>query len=172
LCLPAAAAIPLAIASTVVSAGAQLYAGSAQRNQANYEAAVAQQNRNLELQARSRALEQNTIDQTRHWRRVSQQIGDQVARQAASGLDVSFGSSADLIGDAAAIGYEDSALINRNTVEQIRGYEINASNYEASGRAAKARGKAAMVGSILSATGTILGGAKQISNMSSPSFGG
>jgi hypothetical protein len=102
----------------------------------------------------------------RHWRQVSQAIGDQRAQQAASGLDPNFGSAADLVGDAMLIGYEDSSTIAQNTVREMRGYEINAANYVMEGRAAKSRGKQALIGSGISAFKTVLGAASQISGMS------
>lgn len=169
---PPALAVPLAIASTVITAGAQIYGGMAANNQAKYEAQVAQQNRQMELNARVAAQEQNAIDQRSHWRRVAQAYGDQVARQSASGLDVNFGSPAALLGDVMTIGAEDSELINRNTVNQIRGYEINAANYDMQAKAARSRGKAALVSSVLNAGGTLLGGARQIGGMSAPRSSG
>lgn len=170
MCGPAAL-VPLTIASTVVSAGSQIYSGMAANSQAKYEAAVAQQNRNMELAARGDAVERGQIDQLQHWRKVSQMYGSQVAAQAASGVDVGFGSSGDLLGDVMLIGGEDSRTIDRNTLKEIRGYEVNAANYTMQGRAAKQRGTGALVGSVLSAGGTLLSGATQVSKFRS-NFGG
>lgn len=166
MCGPAVA-IPLAIASTVVTAGAQLYSGASQKAQANYEAAIAKQNRNVELRARDDAAQRGELEQMRHWRRVSQAIGEQTARQAASGVDVNFGSAKDLLSDVQLIGGEDAQILAENTVREMRGYEVNAANYVMQGRAAKARGKASMIGGALSAFSTILGGASQVSGMRS-----
>jgi len=155
----------LTIASAAISAGGQIYSGLAANAQGKYESRVAQQNRNLEITNRNDAMARGEIEQMKHWRRVSQAVGDQRARQAASGLDPNFGSAADLVGDAMMIGYEDSATIGENTIREARGYEINAANYLMEGRAAKSRGKSALISSGISAFSTILGAASQTSKI-------
>lgn len=165
MCLPA---IPLAIASTAIAAGGQIYGGLSANAASNYEAAVATQNRNLELAARGNALERGEQEQTRHWRRVAQAYGEQAAAQAASGLDVGYGSPADNLADVMMIGYEDSRTISQNTVNEIRGYEMNAANYLMQGRAAKSRGRAALIGAGFGVASTILGGATKVSQLKKP----
>jgi hypothetical protein len=164
LCGPAAI-VPLTIAATVVAAGAQVYSGLAANAQGKYEQQVAQQNQQISLRARDDARQRGEVEQMRHWRRVAQQYGDQRARQAASGVDVSFGSAADLLGDVQLIGGEDSQTIAENTVREMTGYEREAANYVMSGRAARSRGRAGLVAGGLGAFSTILGGASQISRM-------
>lgn len=164
ICGPAAI-VPLTIAAAAIQAGGQVYSGLAANAQGKYEQRVALQNRDIELRARDDAAERGEIEQMRHWRQVAQSYGDQRARQAASGLDVSFGSPAALIGDVMDIGGEDAAIIGENTVREMRGYEVNAANYVMTGRAARSRGKAALIGSGIQAFSTILGAAKQVSSM-------
>lgn len=101
----------------------------------------------------------------RHFRRVAQAYGDQRARQAASGLDVSFGSPSDLLNDVMLVGYEDSQTLAQNTTKEVQGYEINAANYTMQARAARSRGRSALIGSGISAFSTILGSASQLSRM-------
>jgi hypothetical protein len=162
----------LAVASTVVTAGSQLYAGAAANAQANYEGKIADRNAQYEREAAKDAMSRRNVEQMRHWRRVSQMIGQQTAEQAGMGLDINFGSPSDIIDDTLMIGAQDSQTINENFAKEIKGYDINASNYTMQGRAARARGKQAVIGSYLGAAGTILGGASQIARMNaSPSFG-
>lgn len=149
-------------AATVLTAGSQVYGGMVANAQGKYEQAVAKENRKHELAARDDANQRRTIEQMRHWRRVSQMLGEQRAEGAALGLDVNFGSMADLQEDTMMIGYEDSAILNQNFDKEVKGYEINAANYTMQGRAARQRGKGALIGGLLSAGGTILGGASQI----------
>jgi hypothetical protein len=164
MCGPAAIPI-LAAASAVVSAGGQLYSGMAQNSQAKYEARVADINQGVEIRARDDAAQRGEIAQMQQWRKVAQQYGDQRAKQAASGLDISFGSPADLLTDVSRIGGEDASTIAQNTVREMRGYEVNAANYTMQGRAALSRGKAALIGSGIQAFSTILAGASQVSKM-------
>jgi hypothetical protein len=162
----------LTVAATVVTAGSQIYSGMAQNSQAKYEAAVAMENRKHEEAAIQDTWQRRNIDQLRHWRRVSQQLGEARAGAAASGLDVNFGSVADTQQDISMIGMEDSSTINQNAIKEAQGYDINAANYTMQARAAKARGKAALVGSIIGATGTLLSGASQVGKgLASPGGG-
>lgn len=152
----------LAVASTVITAGSQVYAGVAENKQAKYEGKIADRNAKYERENIKDAQGRRNIEQMRHWRRVSQLMGQQTAEQAGMGLDVSFGTPAETVEDTLMIGTQDSMTINENYGKEIKGYDINAANYTMQGRAARARGKAALTGSILSATGTILGGASQV----------
>jgi len=155
----------LTVAATVVTAGSQIYAGAAANAQAKYEGKIADRNAKYEREAGADAMNRRNIEQMRHWRRVSQMMGNQRAQMAGQGLDIEFGSPAEIIDDTLTIGKEDSQTINENFAKEIKGYDINAANYTMQGRAARARGKAAVVGSLMSATGTILGGASQIGRM-------
>lgn len=157
--------VPLTIASSVLAAGGQIYSGLAANSQAKYEQRVANQNRDIELRARDDARERGEIEQMRHWRRVQQEYGKQRAAQAAGGLDTSFGSPADNLGNVMQIGYEDSGTIAENTVREMRGYEVNAANYTMQGRAARSRGRSALIGSGINAFNTILSSASQVSRM-------
>ena len=127
--------------------------------QGKYEQAVANQNAQLEERNKRDAIERTETEQVRHYRRLAQAMGEQRVRNSAAGLDVGFGSAADLETDIALMGWEDSATIAENSRREIMGYDINAANYRTEGRAARSRGKAAMTGSLIGATGTLLGGA-------------
>jgi hypothetical protein len=97
----------------------------------------------------------------RHYRKLAQAMGEARVRNAASGLDVSFGSAANLESDIALMGYEDSAIISENTTKEVMGYDINAANYRMEGKAARMRGKAAKKAGYIGAAGTILSSASQ-----------
>lgn len=154
--------VSLTLAAGLVTAGGQVYGGLAANAQGKYEARVAQENRRHELAAAQDARERGAIDQMRHYRKLAYNMGEMRARQAASGLDLTFGSAADLETDTALLGYEDSAIIAENTRREVQGYEISAANYTMQGRAARSRGKSALIGSGLQAAGTILSTASSI----------
>lgn len=155
----------LTVAATVVTAGSQVYAGMAANAQGKYEAKVAERNAKLEESSRSDAFNRRNIEQMRLWRRVSQQLGEQRAQGAAAGLDINFGSMADLQQDTLTIGEEDSSTLDTNYMKEIKGYDINAANYRAEGTAAKMRGHAALVGGFMGAAGTLLSGATQVAKI-------
>lgn len=108
----------------------------------------------------------------RQWRKVGQQLGEQRATAAGQGLDVNFGSAADLQADTMQIGMEDSSTINENTNKEVKGFDINAANYRAEGAAALYRGKTARTASYMQAAGTLLSGASQVAKMNMGPSGG
>lgn len=160
MCVPVAAAA--AIAGAVISAGGQIYSGMAANAQGKYEQRVAEQNRELELRAQRDTIARTETAQTQHYRRLAQALGETRVRNSAAGLDVGFGSAADLETDIALIGYEDSAAIADNANREIMGYDISAANYRNEGRAARSRGKAAATAGYIGAAGTLLSAASQI----------
>lgn len=146
----------------VVTAGGQIYGGMAQNAQAKYEGKIADRNAQLEDRNRIDAISRGETEQVRHYRKLSQALGEARVRNSAAGLDVSFGSAADFENDIALIGQEDSAAISENTFKEVSGYDINAANYRMQGKAARMRGKAAQTAGYIGAAGTILSGASQI----------
>lgn len=171
MCGPAAI-VPLLIASTVITAGAQIYAGAAANAQGKYEAKIANQNAALSREAVKDAQNRQLVEQQKHWRKVAAAMGMQRAQAAALGLDVDFGSPGDLQSDTLMIGLEDSSTINENYAKEVKGYDIEAANYVMQGRAAKARGHAALVGGLMQGAGTILGGASQVAGYKAGQSGG
>lgn len=161
----------LAIASGVITAGAQVYSGMASNQNAKYQARVAEVNADHELAKRSDANRKTEIEQMRHWRQASQRMGLQRAQLAASGVDVNFGSAADLQSDTAMLAYEDSQIINDNYINEVRGYEINATNYKMQAKAKRMEGKGALIGGILSGAGTLLSTASQVGKMNAGARG-
>lgn len=153
--------ITLAVGA-LVTAGSQVYGGIAANQEGKYEQGVANLNAKLEEGKRSDAQQRGSLEQMRHWRQVAQRQSAQRAQLAASGVDVNFGSAFDVQEDTAMIGGEDSAIIEQNTTNEVRGYDINAMNYRTQGKAARFRGKSALFGSALAATGTLLSGASQV----------
>lgn len=160
MCLPVAAVA--AIAGAVISAGGQIYSGMAANAQGKYEQQVANQNAQLEERSQRDAISRQETEQTRHYRRLSQALGEQRVRNSAAGLDIGFGSAADLETDIALIGYEDSAALAENANKEIMGYDINAANYRSSGAAARTRGKSAQTAGFIGAAGTLLSAASQV----------
>jgi hypothetical protein len=152
----------LTVAATVVTAGSQIYAGQAAYQQGKYESQIAERNAKLEEASREDAFSRRNIDQMRLWRNVTQKLGQERAEAAGQGLDVNFGSVADIQQDTLLLGMEDSSTLNSNYDKEIKGYDINASNYRAEGVAARYRAKTERMGSYLQATGSLLAGASQV----------
>lgn len=159
MCVPVVAA--LAIAGAAVTAGGQIYGGMAANSQAKYEAAVANRNAALSAESGNDAKKRGELEQMRLWRQTSQRMGQQRAEYAASGLDVNFGTPADVVSDTAMIGGEDVQISAANTQREVRGFDIEGANYKAQATAAKMKGHAAMVSGFIAGAGSLLSGASQ-----------
>lgn len=168
MCTPVAL-VALTVAATAVTAYSQIQQGQAVNAQMKYEAKVAERNAKLSEVGREDARKRGERDQLNHWRRVSQMMGEQRAQFAAGGLDVNFGTPAEVVEDTALIGTEDSQILAENTRKEMEGFDIEVANYRDSAKAARMRGKAAKTAGYIGAAGTILGGAAQAAGRFGPS---
>ena len=92
---------------------------------------------------------------------------------AAAGLDLGFGSPGDILAETAAMGFEESAIIEENTNREARGYEIRAINYGNEAKALKYGAKATKTAGYIQAAGTLLGTASQVGKIwATPGSGG
>lgn len=160
----------LTIAATAVSAAGQLFGGYVANQQGKYEQQVARNNQALERAAAADASDRGKRAEMAKWNEIAQTRAFQAAAMAANGFDSGFGTAADVQGDTLQLGYEDVHTIADNTQREIKGHLINASNYDAQGRAARARGKNAMIGSVFQAGGTVLAGAGKIAGSQAPTI--
>jgi hypothetical protein len=165
MCAPALA-VPLLIASTVVSTGGAILSGIGQKQQADYQAQVADQNARIaENQAQNSILNTNLAAQ-RRYRELSQTKGAQTAAMAANGVDLNFGSAVDVQHDTAMIGGEDMAQLYKAGNEQTKGFEINAFNYRSQAAGDRAKGRGALMDGLFKGFGTALSNASQIAKWS------
>lgn len=147
-------AVGTAVAGTVTSTVASY-------QQARYEAKVADANVAAENERVRDALNRGDIEARDTARRQSQLIGAQRAAMAANGIDLGFGSAADLLADTAMYAREDLTTVRENTRREVMGFDINAANYGAQARAARSRATGALVAGGLQAASTIAGGAQR-----------
>lgn len=162
MCIPVAVA---AAAAAAVSAAGSIYGGLAANAQGKYTQRVADQNAALANDQARDAKERGQRDAQLLYRRYSQIQGQQVASMAANGIDTGFGSALDVQRDTAMMAAEDADALNRNTAAEMKGYEINASNFRSEGQAARMKGKSAMIGSFFQAGGSLLEGASQFGQL-------
>ena len=158
MCLPATA---LVIAATAVSAAGAAYKGYQTSQQENYEAKVATANASQQTAAAQDAQEAGQQTLRDQFRRAAALKGDQIAAQSANGIDASFGSALTVQQDTAAQTSDDALTTDRNVSNQVRGYEVNASNYTATAASDRSKASGALVGAAFDVGSTILGGAKQ-----------
>jgi hypothetical protein len=131
-------------------------------NQAKYQEGVARQNAKLADDSARDAIDRGRIEMDRQQNAAAKLRGEQTAQLAASGLDVSFGSSSRVLSDSALTAATDAATIRANAGREARGYEIQGANYEAEARAAGMRATAAGVKGAFDFASTIIGGAQKL----------
>lgn len=129
--------------------------------QSGYEAKVYKQNARMTAEQSHDAIERGRRDLQLHYRKASQLEGDQNAALAANGIDITYGSAADVRADTAMFAQEDAQAIAKGTLQEVRGFDIQGANYRSQAQAAKMRGKAAIVSGIFNMASTVLGGVQQ-----------
>lgn len=144
------AAIGLSLASGAMGASNSI-------NQGSYQSSLLNQNAALKNQAADEAI--NTGNVTADWQRVkaSQAIGTQRSAQAANGIDVNSGSSAQLQDDTAMLGELDALTIQNNAAREAYGYRVQANQDVANAKQVKKNAKQQAIGSILGGAGSAFG---------------
>lgn len=144
------AAIGLSLASGVMGASNSI-------SQGNYQSSLLRQNAVLKNQAADEALIAGNT--SADWQRVkaNQAIGTQRSVQAANGIDVNSGSSAQLQDDTAMLGELDALTIQNNAAREAYGYRVQASQDIANSKQVKKNAKNSALGSILGGTGSAFG---------------
>lgn len=154
--------VTLTIAASAVSAVGTLGSGFASYQAGNAQADVLRQNAKMDERAARDAIDRGDEAAAAHYREVSQLKGQQMAAMSANGIDVTFGSAAQLQADTAMLANQDASIILDNAAREAEGLRISAWNHKAAAKQAKAKGRSDMVSSAFSAAGTILGGASQV----------
>lgn len=129
--------------------------------QATGQKRQAQANQGEANRSAADAMERGNIEQRNLYRQVSRQKGAQRAAMAANGLDIDFGSAADIVDDTDLFAREDAANLARNTRNEARGYQIQAANFATEAKSAKLAARGALVKGVFDMGSTILGGAQQ-----------
>lgn len=155
--------LSLTIAATAVAAVGQGVSAYSSYQQNRYEAKVADQNARLESKAAIDALERGRIESRNYQRRLGQEIGQQNAALAANGIDITFGTPANVRGDTLMFGREDVATIETNALREAEGHDIGAVNYLAAARSSRQAATGALVQGAFGVASTVLGGATQYS---------
>jgi hypothetical protein len=151
----------LAIVGTAVAVAGTVTSTVASYQQARYEANLAEANRAAENERIRDALGRGDIEARDTARRQSQLMGAQRAALAANGIDVGFGSAADLMADTAMYAREDQWTVRENTRREVMGMDINAANFGAQANAARSRATGALVSGAFEVASTVAGGAQR-----------
>lgn len=119
----------VAVASTALGTYSSYSQGQQQKAMMEYEAKVARDNEKI-ANENAASERQTGIEEARLQRiRTLQAIGSQQTAMAANGVDVTSGTSLDIIEDTAAMGELDALNIRTNYEKRAQGYEQQGGNF-------------------------------------------
>lgn len=161
------------VASTVLGTVSSVQQGKQQQAMYNYQAQVAEEN--AKIANKNAANERQTgIEEARLQRmKTLQAVGSQQAAMAANGMDVTQGTSLDIIEDTAAMGELDALQIQTNYERKALAYEQQGLNFSNESRMDVIAGKNAYKTGMINAAQTGLNGVSKLTNVASKwvSFG-
>lgn len=102
----------------------------AQRDQANYKAALAQNNAAIQKQNADRIKQQGERDAAAQRRKGAMLVGKQRSLLAARGIDIGSGSALQVQADAAAAAEADAQEIRNNAANKAHQYRMSAYEME------------------------------------------
>ena len=146
------ALIPVAIGL----AGSMMQA-QGQKQNAQFQSGMMEQNAAFKRQTADETI--NAGNTSADWQRVrtGQAVGTQRSVQAANGIDVNSGSSAQLQDDTAMLGELDALTIQNNVAREAYGYRVQAKQDLLNANQTVQNGKSAAMGSILGGIGGAFG---------------
>lgn len=142
--------------STVISAVGTVAAGQASASQAAYQAQVARNNEIIAQRNAADALKRGDVEEDKVRQRSASVLGQQRAQLAGQGSVLDEGSPLDFQMDTAGLAELDAVTVRSNYAREAYGHEVQGMNYAA--QAALHDSKTNMLGTYLSATGSLLGG--------------
>lgn len=156
-------ALPLVAAG--MAALGSLTGGLAANAQARFQAKIAERNASMEREAGQQEIENTKQAALDHYRKMSQLKGAQRARAAAGGVGVDFGTAAAVIDDTEMLGREDAGRIYKQGAQNLRGHDIQASNFVGQAAASRTAGTMALIKGGFDAGSSLLSAAKQYSGL-------
>lgn len=160
----AGAASTLGWASAGLGAAGSLFGGISQMRAAGYQSAVAKNNARIMEMSREDALQAGQNEESQRRLATGKLIGEQLATQGASGIDVGVGTTRDVRAGAAGQGEADALMIRYNAARQAYGYSTEAESFRNEAKMAKAAGRQALISGVLGAGTSFLGGASSIAS--------
>lgn len=156
-------------ALTVASTGLKVMGGvqTSKANQAAYQHAseIAQFNAAQAERGSKDAMDRGEEEAVAHGREVAALRGTQEATWGSSGVEMGYGSTADVATDTDLLAAEDAARIRQNAQRESRGYSISAENYRQEARGAQMSKSAERKSMYINAASTLVSGASQLAGM-------
>lgn len=163
-------ALPIiAIGATVIGAAVSAYgmvsSGITNQRVAEYQAQVANNNAIIAKQNAEYATAAGNAKAQQQEMATRAAIGNQMAAQASSGLDVNSGSAVDVRSSTAALGTISELNIRNNAAREAYGFTQQGQDFTAEAGLDKAKGSAALTTGIVGGVGTLISGAGKTYDM-------
>lgn len=149
----------LAVGGAVVSAAGSLSSGDAAQQRANYQAQVYRNNAIIDQQNQNWAISAGQAKENIQDMRTRATVGNIVARQGASGVEVGTGSNKAVTDAAGALGALDAMTIRSNTAREAYGYDVKKQSDLTSAEMKVREGEDAKTASYFSAASSLISGA-------------
>lgn len=150
------------LAGTGLSAYGMYTQSQAAKDQANYQAAVQRNNQLIANRQAEDILKRGTLEERQYRSKVAQIKADQIVGLASQGVDITDGTSVDLLADTAALGELDAQTIRSNAERAAYDARVQASNFGASAQLSSLSAKAQ--NPLVAGGGTLLSGLGQVAS--------
>lgn len=161
--------LTLTIIGTAVSGATALFQGIQGMNQARYQAKVAEMNQEIAQENARRAQDRAQLEAQEQDVLSLAMLGEQEAVMGASGLS---GRSFQLVRKAGRELARRDALNIRHAGElEAHGFNTQAMNFEAEAGAQRSQATASLVGGVLGAGSSLIGGATKVSRLAAGRVG-
>lgn len=147
----------LMAASAVMTLGAAAYSGYQQNQAGKANQQIAENNATLARQDSAAAQASGDRESEQMLWRTRAALGQQRAAAAANGLDIGFGTPAEIMGETAMFGEAQQQTIRANAARQAWGFNSQATNYQNQGRQDRWAGRTGAVGTVLGGLGSAAG---------------
>lgn len=155
----------LALAAAGVGAAGTLVSGFSQAAQYRAAAKTDRVNATFAADNARDAVDNTRLEAQRRYRQAAQLEGAQQASMAANGIDLGFGSAAQVDADSRMIAGEDVQQIYKDGLAKVQSYDREGWSYRASANANQSKASGAIVSAVFGAASTVLGGAKQYAGL-------
>lgn len=116
----------LAAITAVISAASAMQASKARKSQAKFQAQVAQNNVIIADRKAVDAVKRGEVEARKHAAKVEQFQATQTVSLASQGVDITTGTSVDLLADTAELGAIDEQVIRHNSAREAYEHRVNA----------------------------------------------
>lgn len=153
----------LSAISAIVGAVGSIMSAVAQAQAAEYQAKIADMNAQISRDNATRAIQASQIDQQEQDSQAKALIGEQLASQSASGLELGGKTQVATRNSAKILSRKDALAVRYGGEMDKYNYLVEEANQTASGQLYRMQASSSMLAGFLGATQSLLGAASSIS---------